>query len=105
MSTSEAKYVAMSYGVRRDLWIQRLLNKLLPKQAIRKIKMLGDNETSLMLTKDPESQNCIKHIDVIHHHVRELVENGKLAIKGISSSNILVDGLTKGLSAGLFKRH
>lgn len=40
--------------------------------------MLGDNETSLTLAKDPESQNRSKHIDVMHHHIRGLVEEGEL---------------------------
>ena len=43
--------------------------------------MLGDNKTSFTLIKDPESQNHTKHIDVIYHHIRELVENEKLVIE------------------------
>ena len=105
ISTSEAKYVAMSHRARESIWIQRLLNQLLPKQAIKRIEILGDNETSLILTRNLESQNCIKHIDVIYHHIQELVENRKLAIKWISSSNMLADGLSKALPAGLFKRY
>ena len=69
------------------------------------MEMLSDNETSFMLTKDPESQNHTKHIDVIHHYVRELVENRELAIEWISNSNMLADGLTKALPAEPFKRH
>ena len=41
-----------------------LPDELLPEQAVRKIEMLDDNETSLTLTKDPVSQNRTKHIDV-----------------------------------------
>lgn len=33
-------------------------------QAVRKIKMLNNNKTSFILIRDPESQNCTKHIDV-----------------------------------------
>lgn len=73
-STSEAEYVAMSHGAREGVWIRRFLNELLPEQAVRRMEMLGDNETSLTLTKNPESQNRTKHIDVMHHHVRGLVE-------------------------------
>ena len=29
--------------------------------------MLGDNKMSLTLTRDPESQNHIKHINVMYH--------------------------------------
>ena len=67
--------------------------------------MLGDNETSLTLTKNPKSQNRTKHIDVMHYHVRGLVEDGELAIDWIKSSAILADGLTKALLAAPFKKH
>lgn len=43
--------------------------------------MLSDNKTSFTLTKNPKSQNCIKHINVMHYHIQELVENGELAIE------------------------
>lgn len=104
-STSEAEYVAISQGAREGVWIYQFLNELLPESAAREMKMLGDNETSLTLTRDPKSQNCIEHIDVMHHHVQELVENRELAIKWISSSNMLADGFTKTLPTGPFKRH
>ena len=71
----------MSHGAREGVWNERLLNDLLSEQAIRRMELLGDNKTSLTLTRDQESQNCTKHINVIHHHVRELVENGELAIE------------------------
>ena len=45
--------------------------------------MLGDNETSLTLPKDLKSQNGIKYINVIHHHIRELVDDGELEIEWI----------------------
>ena len=107
VSTSifEAKYVAMSHRARESVWIRRLLNELLPDQAIRRMEMLGDNETSLTLTRDPESQNRTKQIDVIYHHVRESVENRDLAIEWISNSNMLASGLTKALPTGHFKKH
>ena len=95
----------MSHGAREGVWIRRFLNELLPEQAVRRMEMLGDNETSLTLTRDPESQNRTKHIDVIHHHVRGLVEDGELAIEWIESSAVLADGLTKALPAGPFKKH
>ena len=71
----------MSHEVRKGVWIQRFLNELLSEQAVRKIEMLGNNKTSITLTKNPESQNCTKHIEVIHHHVRRLVEGGELGIE------------------------
>lgn len=45
------------------------------------MEMLGDIEISLTLTKDPESQNCTEHINVMHYHVQELIEDGELEIE------------------------
>lgn len=56
-STSEAEYVAVSQGAREGVWVRQFLNELLPEEAVREMKMLGNNETSLTLTRDPESQN------------------------------------------------
>lgn len=95
----------MSQGAREGVWIQRFVNELLPDEAVRMMNMLGDNETSLTLTKDPESQNRSKHIDVMHHHVRGLVEEGELSVEWVPSSMMLADGLTKALPAGSFKKH
>ena len=47
----------------------------------------------------------MKHIDVMHHHVRELVENGKLKIEWVPNSSMLAGDLTKSLPMALFKRH
>ena len=97
--------MVVSQGAREGVWIQRLLNELLPNKTVREMKMLDDNEMSFTLTRDPESQNRIKHIDVIHYQVCGLVEDGKILIKLISSTDILADGLTNALSTRPFKRH
>ena len=67
--------------------------------------MLDDNETSLTLMKDSKSQNHIKHINIMYHHVYRLVENGEILIGWILSIDMLIDNLIKALPTGLFKRH
>lgn len=67
--------------------------------------MLGDNETNLILTKDPKSQNRTKHINVIHYYICRLVENEELAIEWIESSAIFTNRLTKSFFIGLFKKY
>lgn len=68
----------MNNRAREKVWIRRFLNKLLLEQAFKKIKMLSNNKKSLILTKNPENQNLIKHIDVMHHHMQSLVEKREL---------------------------
>lgn len=60
---------------------------------------------SLSLTKDLESQNRIKHIDVMYYQIRGLVEKSNLAVDWIPSAMMLIDGLTKALPAEPFKKH
>ena len=68
-TTSEAEYTVISYGARKRVWVRRLLNEILLEQAVRKMEILGNNKTSFTLTKDLESQNCTKQINIIYHHV------------------------------------
>lgn len=49
--------------------MQQFYNKLVFNQAIRKIELLKDNKTSLILTKNLENQNCTKYIHVMHYHI------------------------------------
>ena len=52
----------------------------------------GDNETSIILTKNAESQARTKHIDVQHLYIRKLVADGELVVKWVCSANMLADG-------------
>ena len=105
MSTSEDKYITMRKIASEGISMCRLLNELLLESVLKEMKRHDDNKTSLTVTQDPESQNCIKHIDVIYYHIQELVKNVELAIEWIFSLNILTNGLTKALLIGSFKRH
>lgn len=61
--------------------MRRFLNELLLDQVIRKMKMFEDNKTSFTLTKDPKSQNTMRHINVIYHHIGQSVDDEELGVK------------------------
>lgn len=69
------------------------------------MNMLEDNEMSLILTKDPKSQNRIKYINVIYYHVRKLVEKKELLMKQIPNAKMLVNSLMKTLPAKPFRKY
>lgn len=60
---------------------------------------------SIALTKNAESQHRTKHIDVQHHCVRELVNEKELTIRWVPGSEMLADGMTKGLANETFRKH
>lgn len=104
-STTEAEYIALGYAAREAIWLRRFLNELQVSEPIKCITLYGDNETSITLTKNAESQHRTKHIDVQHHYIRELVGEGELEVLWICSSSMLADGFTKALSIDTFRRH
>ena len=65
----------------------------------------SDNKMSIALTKNVESQHRTKHINVQHHYIRELVNEGESTVKWIPSSEMLADGMTKALPTKAFRRH
>jgi hypothetical protein len=104
-STTEAEYIALGHAAREGVWIRRLLNEILLAQPIKSVLLKGDNQTSISLAEDAESQNRTKHVDVQHHYVRELVSEGELTVQWVPTKNMLADGLTKALPGERFREH
>lgn len=50
-------------------------------EVVEGITLHGDNKISIALTKNIESQHCMKHINVQHHYIRDLVSEGELTVK------------------------
>lgn len=63
-STTEAEYIALGHAARESVWIRRFINELQLAEPIKTCVLHGDNETSITLTKNAESQARTKHIDV-----------------------------------------
>ncbi len=50
-------------------------------EVIESLTLYGDNEMSIALTKNAESQYRTNHIDIQHHYIREIVNERELTIK------------------------
>lgn len=105
-STTEAEYIALGHASREAVWIRRFINEMdLEAGVVDSVTLHGDNEMSIALTKNAESQHRTKHIDVQHHYIRELVNEGELTVKWIPSSEMLANGMTKALPTETFRKH
>ena len=89
-STTEAEYIALGHAAREAVWIRRFINEM-KLEVIEDLTLYGDNEMSIALTKNAESQHRTKHIDVQHHYIRELVNERELTIEWIPGSKMLAD--------------
>jgi hypothetical protein len=63
-----------------------------------------EDKSALSSCKDRKEGQRVKHIDIIHHFVRDLVACGELAFVFCKSENNVSDDLTKALLTLLFER-
>lgn len=63
-STTKAEYIALGHAARESVWIRRFFNELSIVEPIGACILHGDNETSIILTKNAESQSRTKHINM-----------------------------------------
>ena len=68
LSTTEAKYVAITHATKEALWLRTLI-----KELFGEIKgpttLYSDNQSTIALTKDHQHHMCMKHIDIRFHFV------------------------------------
>ena len=79
LSTTEAEYMATTQAGKEALWYRSFLEDIGISQHTPTI-IHNDNQGSLSLAKNPVFHTRTKHIDVQHHFIRELVEEGKVGL-------------------------
>ena len=57
----------------------------------------GDNRGAIALTKNTKDHGKVKHIDIQHHYIRELLRSNAITIDQVISSDNLADLFTKPL--------
>jgi len=99
LSSTESEYVACASGGTEAVWLRNLLEELnFPQNEPTPIFV--DNTSAISLTGNPVLHSRTKHIDVRHHKIRELVQNGEVVVLYVHTSKQLADGLTKPLLKG-----
>jgi hypothetical protein len=97
LSTVEAEYVAMSRCAQQMVWMHSWLQEVeIDFQAPGVIK--GDNKGAITLTKNTKDHGKVKHINIQHHYIRELLKAGTIATEHVSSTDNLADLFTKPLA-------
>jgi hypothetical protein len=97
LSTMEAEYMASSGAARQATWLRQLLSDLWFTQR-DPTTTYNDNNAAILLGRNPVHHDRAKHIDIIYHHIRDDIVNGKIDITYIPSAENLADMFTKALS-------
>jgi hypothetical protein len=103
LSTVEAEYVAMSRCAQQMVWMNSWLDKVEIEHSFPKL-IKGDNRGAIALTKNTRDHGKVKHIDIRHHYIRELLESGEISVEYVPSAENLADLFTKPLPRDLHHR-
>ena len=96
LSTAEAEYVAATHCAKQVIWHRSLLNEVgIPLPSISTI--FSDNQAAISIAHHPEHHMRTKHIDIAHHFLCDLVQNGILNLVYIKTEDNLADLFTKSL--------
>jgi hypothetical protein len=96
LSTVEAEYVAMSRCAQQMVWMHNWLSEVEVAYSVPG-QISGDNCGAIALTKNTKDHGKVKHIDIRHHYIRELVQSRTINIEQVPSSDNLADLFTKPL--------
>jgi hypothetical protein len=92
-STAEAEYMAAAAATKEALWMRKLLAVF--GVEIETVGIKGDNQACLRMIKHSYASPRSKHIDVMHHFVRERAKRGEVSFSFVGTSENVADALTK----------
>lgn len=97
LSSTEAEYMAISEAIRELLYLQGFLIEL--NFNCDQIYVENDSQSAQKLIWSQSINSRSKHIDVRHHFIKQIVEQGSVIIKYVPTNEMSADVLTKSLSA------
>ena len=92
-SSSSAEYKAANFAGHEAMWLRQLLTEL--GYHIPKLTIYCNSQPAIAVSKNPDYHSRMKHIDVMHHWLREKVEKGLLKLQFVPTDNMVADVLTK----------
>ena len=104
LSSTEAKYYAMTHVFKEALWLCSFLLFLkfpLPKS----FPILCNNQAACSLSNSPAISARSKHIDIRHHFLRNHILEGSFSTTWIPTEDMPADIFTKALPLATFSCH
>jgi hypothetical protein len=105
LSSTQAEYVALSEAAREACWLRNLYTELGLLNEKQPTIIVGDNEGSIALAQNPQFHKRTKHIEIRWHWIRELVQDGTIALESRRDPEQTADVLTKSLHRAKHLKH
>lgn len=103
MSSTEAEYVALSAVTKTLMFLIALCNDLGSVQALPKT-IFEDNQGAIFIANNPVNSHRTRHINLIHHFIREQVQANTVRVVHCPTVNMLADIMTKPLARLQFEK-
>jgi len=78
------------------VWLRKLLGDLGYQQLIA-TPLYCDNQSAITLSQNPKYHSRMKHVEMQHHYIREIMAKGKVNVIYCAIENMVVDIMTKSL--------
>lgn len=97
LSSTEAKYMALTDASREAIWWRSLLQEIATVDLTSSTIIHYDNKGAGELALNPCHHARSKHIDVKHHFIRECIANSIVRLVQVPTLSMIADILTKPL--------
>ena len=96
LSSTEAEYVVAALAAKEGIWIKAMLDEF-KLFTIPPVTLFCDNQSCIKLANNPKMSDNIRHVDLKHHFLRDLIETKKIELKFAPTHQMWADFLTKPL--------
>ena len=103
LSTAEADYITLAAAAQEATWIRKLMKGLRDSQA-EPVTIYEDNQFAICNTRNPQSHNKTKHVDIKYHYVQDKVQDATIEVWYCPTNDMIADILTKGLTHERFTK-
>ena len=100
LSIAKAEYITVDSCCTQLLWMQKLLYYGIHQEHLT---IYCDNTNAINISKNPVQHSRTKHIEIRHHFIRELVEDGTFTLESIHTDDQKADLFTKPLDSKRFE--
>nr|GEV69035.1 ribonuclease H-like domain-containing protein [Tanacetum cinerariifolium] len=100
ISKTEAEYVSTEKACQQALWMKQGLVDY--DIQLDDIPIMCDNKGAIDLSKNPMQHSHTKHIEILHHFLRDNVQKGHISIEKVSFVDNIAEILTKPLKRKSF---
>ena len=97
LSSTEAEYIAAALASQELVWLRQLLSDL-HMPCTQSTTLYEDNQGCIKIACNEKISARTKHIDVRHHHLRDLQTRGIIDLEYCASEQMLADVMTKPLA-------